>query len=207
MRFLIFAACMVLVAGAANAGDPGPEDAPAAPEIVSVEPAATWISPIVNGPKPAPEPSPWHVGLSGGQGEIVALAAGYTLSNIRFELEGGYNVTQTHDTKRPPCKRRHHSRGTRKCETQRSFRMGDLTLGVYPTLELAEKLFVYAGGGIGLLFVDDQSQVDVEGVAKVAGGLEVEVFDRVTFGVGYKAVFGFQGYDRHGVNAGIRYSF
>ncbi len=209
MKIPILIAFMVLIAVAANAGDPGPEDAPAAPEMWSVEADTHWISPVVYGsnPEPEPEPGPWHVGVSGGQAEYVAVAGGRTWKDIRFEIALGYGGDEDSGTK---CRRtrRHHYRESSRNRSRSCGQTNDdrynLTASAFVPWEIVEKLSIFAGGGLGIRFVGDNT----EGIGKLAAGVDVEILPRVILGFGIKAVLALEGgRDDYGPAGWIRYEF
>ncbi len=206
MKFLIPLALLILMSSPAVSGEPGPDDpAPAAPEMWSVEADTHWISPVVYGSNPEPEPGPWHVGISGGSAEYGAIAVGRTWKDIRFELEVGYAGDEQSGTK---CRRRHHSRESsrrrsRSCG-QKSDDRWNLTAAAYPTWEIVEKLSIFAGGGLGVRFVGDET----EGIGKLAAGVDVEFLEGWFIGAGFEAVLPLAGgRDDYGPFGGLRYEF
>ncbi len=220
MRILNLIVAMSLVVGTANAGDPGPDD-PAWLETVTIDqPVAVddpwpeantvrrWNSEIAAWEwVPEIAPGVWHVGLSGGQAEYGAVAGGRSWKDIRFEIELGYGGDEKSEKKCSRTRRKHYydsSYYRPKSCGRKTDDIWNLTAAGYPTLEVVPKLSVYAGGGLGIRFVGDET----EGIGKLAAGLDVEILDGLFLGAGFKAVLALdEGEDEYGPFGGLRYRF
>jgi len=206
-----------MIATTASASDPGPDPV----ELPTYPPMPTRV---------------WHAGLTVGQSSwdcesddcdrsagseehvTVAVAAGYIFRGwLRTELEAGYREHEIDHFNGSPCESK-RSKYYGSCQNDKNdLRVWDVTVGVYPTIHVWERLSLYAGGGLGLVIVDGLNQVDVAGVGKVMGGAEIAVYKGLSIDVGYKALwalasmsisgFDLKEYDSHGVYAGFMYRF
>lgn len=175
----------------ATAGAPGPE----------LEASTNVIVARYDDWPALPPAHAWHIGATGGESETVTIAAGETFHTIRVEAEVGFRRGGT-DRKCTTKRKGHYSREKTTCRSFRNDDVWTVTIGAYPTVKVASRLSLYAGGGLGLM-VDGNA----DGVGRIVAGFEIEVYRGVSIDTGYRALWGFNGNESHGVFAGLRYRF
>ncbi len=121
------------------------------------------------------------------------VAVGVRLPYVRFEVEAQSLRFEVHGLNGSRCDDaiRHTPRHlAAPCQVDTPLRVGALMVNAWPELTLLpDRLRVYAGGGVGMLYLSAIDHAAITPGAQAGAGLDVRVWRRLHIDFGYKAMF------------------